>query len=57
MAADLRWPKEPCFVWSCTLAPLGECDGSISAAAAMRAVATITVVHCFVEVDKLVDSY
>jgi len=55
--ADMRWPKEPCFVWSCTLAPLGECDGSISAAAAMRAVATITVVHCFVEVDKLVDSY
>jgi len=33
-------------MWSCTLAPPGECDGMICPAATMRAVATITVATC-----------
>jgi len=37
----LAWP---CIIWPCTLAPLGgEYDGMLSAAATMRAEATITV--------------
>jgi len=32
-------PKEQCIRWGCTLAPLGEYDGSIFAADAMRPIA------------------
>ena len=38
---DLRWSKEPRVIWG------GEGDGQIDDAAAMRAVATITVASCY----------
>ena len=43
---DSRKPKEPCIKSACTLSPLGQYDRSICAAAAIRAVATITVATC-----------
>jgi len=38
----LVWAYAPCFTWGCTVAPPDKYDGSISAAAVMRCVATIT---------------
>ena len=38
-----------------TLAPSGEYDGSISAAAAMWAVSAITVLTCYLSVNDVLD--